>query len=297
LSQKPTISIQFKEEEKLFPPHLVQKKFNEIHLHYNLHNMVGAEIASRLTERLEDLKRDFHHILDLGAGTGLVADKIKESNPKSNIYALDFSEKLLQQSQHINVIANAEGALPYADETFDLVISNMLLPFINDIPKVLHIAGKSLKKDGLFLASTLGLESFKEFRESFQQAGLGDGHVFPLPDVKSVGAALQRLGYALPVVDRDIITISYPNLSSIYKELKNLGARNINLKRSKALTGKNKWRKMEHYYQEHFSLEDGSLQLTLEVIYLHGFRPHASQPKALKPGSGQKSIAEVLKST
>lgn len=297
MNQKPNISVKITEEKKLFPSHLVQEKFNTAAPYYNTYNALGEEVASRLCSRLADLKRSFPTILDLGAGTGAVANQIQKSNQDTSIICLDFAEKMLQQNHHTNVIANAEDALPFKDETFDLAISNLCLPFINDIPKFLHLAGKALKKDGLFIATTLGLESFKEFKESFAAVGLGENHTFPLPDVRSVGSALQKRGFALPVIDRDIITVAYPNLKSMYEDLTMLGARNINPYRSQSLTGKNKWQKMEQYYKENFTLEDGSLSVTIEVIYLHGFRPHASQPKALKPGSGQKSIADVLTNT
>ena len=297
MNQKPNISIQFEEEQKIFPSQTVQETFNKASRFYNEYNAINEEIAHRLSDRLSDLKRHFNLILDLGAGTGTLEKIIHNQQPKIQVINLDFSKGLLRQANGIQVLANAEDALPFPDETFDLVISNMALPFINDIPKFLHLAGKSLKKDGLFLASTLGLESFKELRESFEVAGMEVEHIFPLPDVRSVGAALQRRGYALPVVDRDIMTISYPTLESLFDELTNLGARNINPNRFKGLTGKLKWQKMKDYYNQNFRLDDGSISVTLEIIYLHGFRPHKSQPQPLKPGSAQKSMAESLKNS
>lgn len=297
MNKKPNISIQFEEEKKLFPAHLVQETFDKVSSTYNTYNAVNEEIAHRLTDRLEDLKRPFNTILDLGCGTGTVKQNIHKQNPKSQTINVDISHGMLKHAQGQKVQANAEDILPFRDETFDLVISNMALPFINDIPKFLHLAGKSLKKDGLFLASTLGLESFNELRQSFEFAKMEGAHIFPLPDVRSVGAALQRRGYALPVVDRDLMTISYPNLKSLYEELTNIGARNLNPNRFKGLTGKRKWKKMEEFYQNNFTLEDGTIAVTLEVIYLHGFRPHASQPQPLQPGSAQKSMAESLNKT
>ncbi len=297
MSKKPNISIQFEQEPLLFPPILVQQRFNQCAKHYNNDNAIGEEIAKRLTDRLDDLKRPFHTVLDLGAGTGTVANLVQQSQSNCNIVTLDFAHNMLEQSPHLNVLANTEGALPFADETFDLVISNFCLPFINDIPKFLHSAGKVLKKDGLFMATTLGLESFREFKKSAEAVGLTGMRTFPLPDIQSVGAAVQRIGFALPVIDRDVIQVSYPSLQDFYQELKALGATNIHPQRPKGCTPPKKWQAMEEHYLKNYSTADGEILVTLEVIYIHGFRPHQSQPKALKPGTGQKSLAQTLKAT
>lgn len=295
MAQKKTISVQIKAEESMFPPSVVQKTFKKASPYYNQNIDIVTEIANRLADRLNDNKRNFKNILDLGAGTG-VLEKIITKYQTTNLFiSADFSPGMLNQASGHKILLNAEEELPFKNQTFDLVISNLMLPWINDVAKCLHMTGKVLKEDGLLLASTLGVESFKEFRLAFEEAGLNGNHIIPLPDIQSVGQVLQRRGFALPVIDRDIITLSYPNFESIYNDIKSLGARNLNPNRSNKTIGKHAWKKMEEIYRKNFSLEDGTLSLTLEVIYLHGWRPHKSQPKALKPGSAKTSLTSVLK--
>tara|TARA_R110000868_G_scaffold262401_1_gene520873 strand:+ start:33797 stop:34702 length:906 start_codon:yes stop_codon:yes gene_type:complete len=295
VTQNKTISIQFEEEEKLFPVHTVQNMYKKAAPHYNAHAAITEEIAHRLADRLLDTKQKFESVLDLGAGTGILQKIITpQQNPKTFISA-DFSQTMLGQAQGLKVNLNAEEELPFANQTFDLVISNLMLPWVNDVAKCLHMSGKVLKENGLLLASTLGSESFSEFRHAFEETGLGGSHIIPLPDIQSVGAVLQRRGFALPVIDRDIIKMSYPSFEAIFADIKALGARNLNPNKAKSLTSRSAWQKMENFYRENHTLEDGSLCLTLEVIYLHGWRPHQSQQKALKPGSAKTSLATFLK--
>ncbi|MFT7433645.1 MAG: NADH dehydrogenase [ubiquinone] 1 alpha subcomplex assembly factor 5 [Alphaproteobacteria bacterium] len=294
MTQKKTISIQIEEETPLFPPFAVQNSYKKAAPNYNAHSAITVEIAKRLADRLHDSKHTFDKIVDLGAGTGALEKIIMAELKPSLFVSADFSKPMLEQANGHKILLNAEDELPFKNQTFDLVISNLMLPWVNDVAKCLHMSGKVLKEDGLLLASTLGVESFKEFRYAFEKAGLGGNHIIPLPDIQSVGDVLQRRGFALPVIDRDIITLSYPSFKAIYSDIQNLGAKNLNPQRRSTPIGKEAWAKMEEIYRKNFSLEDGSLSLTLEVIYLHGWRPHESQPKALKPGSAQTSLAKAL---
>lgn len=222
---------------------------------------IYQEINTRLQDRLLDSTRSFDAILNLD---------------------LHIKNNFLED-------------IPEVEKRYDLVTANMSLCWINDLKSFLLKSGKALVPDGLFLGSTLGIESFREFRLAFEKVGLGEqGHVIPLTDVRAIGSLMQQLKFALPVVDRDIITLTYPNFESLYADIKAHGARNLNPNRSKGLMGTNAWRKMETAYLELFQLEDGSIPLTLEIIYLHGWRPGPNQQKPLPRGSAAVNLKDVL---
>lgn len=294
MAEKKSIHVEILAEEKLFPASLVQSVFNKAAHSYNAHSFIVHEIGTRLMDRIFDTNRTFPRILDLGAGTGLLQKITPAPHGAEAFISADFSEEMLKQAEGAKVLLNAEELLPFADESFDLILSNLMLPWVNDVPKCLYMAGKALKKDGLFLASTLGSGSFLELKEAFHATGASTPHTLPLPDLSSVGGALQSVGFALPVVDRDTITITYPNFEAIYADAKALGAINLNPHRTKGLTTKTVFEKMEAYYKANFAQEDGSLPLTLEIIYLHGWRPHFSQQKPAARGSATVSLTEAL---
>lgn len=257
---------------------------------------IYQEIANRLCERLEDTKRTYPTALDLGTGFGSIAHSFPESKKPSLLTTLDFSHAALTMADgyDLYVTTNAEDPLPFAPKTFDLVVSNMLLPWVNNPQRVLAQAGQVLKDDGLFLATTLGDQTFIEFQHVFQAIGAPFMHINPLPDVQTVGGILQKVGFALPVIDRDVLTLEYTTFADILADLKAVGPTNLHPNRKRGLTTKAFWQKVEEIYTETFKTPQGKLPLTLEVIYLHGWRPHHSQQKPLPRGSAKVDLSEVL---
>lgn len=181
-----------------------------------------------------------------------------------------------------------------ADAPYDVVVVDMVLPLVEDVPVFMVRCLQALRDDGLLLATTLGLESFGEFRAAWAEAGEPRGHVVPLTDVREGGALLQRLKLALPVVDRDVVTVTFPDFAHLYASLRGHGVGNFSRSRSKGLVTPRKLRRMEVAYREMFGRADGRLPVTLEVVYLHGFKVGAGQPEAAKRGSGKVSLVRIL---
>jgi len=175
-------------------------------------------------------------------------------------------------------------------ETYDAVLVDMLLPTMEDVPVFLYRCLQALRPDGVLLATTLGAESFREFRAAWHELG----HVVPLTDVQEAGALLQKLKVALPVVDRDLLTVTFADFGKMYESLRDHGAGNFSVKRAKGLTGKERFAAMQVAYAEMFRRSDGRLPLTLEILYLHGFKPAAHQPTAAKRGSGKVSLVRIV---
>jgi malonyl-ACP O-methyltransferase BioC len=252
-------------------------------------------MAEDILTRLQDTKRPFPSMLDVGAGTGTLRGVLHPLYGAERYMSVDISAEALAQCGGETLVADVEEDLPLPNGSFDAVVSNMVLHWVNDVPGTLIRLGRLLKPDGIFMASTLGAESFPELKASFAATGSDVPHIIPLTDVKSAGMALQKVGFAMPVVDRELVTLTYPTLAALWQELRESGSRNFHPARQKGLTGKQQWQKMEDHYRRAFSTDDGRVKVTLEVLYLHGWRPHSSQQKPLAPGSATVELAEVLK--
>jgi len=276
--------------KKLYTPQQLQGHFRGQH---------GSDLSRIMAEdiytRLQDTKRPFPTVLDAGAGTGTLRGVIYPQYGQERYLSVDLSPTALTKCSGETLVADIEDDLPLENATFDAVVSNMVLHWVNNVPATLIRLGRLLKPDGIFMASTLGTESFPELRASFAAAGSAVPHIIPLTDVRSAGMALQKVGFAMPVVDRETITLTYPTLAALWQELRDSGSHNFHPERQKGLTGKNQWRAMENHYRKEFSTPDGRIQVTLEVLYLHGWRPHSSQQKPLAPGSATVELSEVLK--
>jgi SAM-dependent methyltransferase len=254
------------------------------------------QVAQEFAERLAAVKRQFALALDLGTPDGTLA---KELDKTGQVGRVIVSEPIPHRSEKFSTIAGDEELLPFADEKFDLVVSALSLQWVNDLPGTLVQIRRILKPDGLLLAALIGGESLNELRASFAAAeaeltGGASPRVSPFVEVRSLGALLQRAGYALPVVDSDRHIVRYRDPFKLFSDLRRMSATNALTERSrKPLTRKILARAAEIYAQR-FSDPDGRLRATFDVLWISGWSPHASQQQPLKPGSAKARLADAL---
>jgi SAM-dependent methyltransferase len=183
--------------------------------------------------------------------------------------------------------------------SLDLITSVLNLHSTNDLPGALAQMKAALKPDGLFMAAMFGGETLHELRTSLMHAeialkGGASPRVFPFADKQQMGGLLQRAGFALPVVDSDIITVTYENMFKLMHDLRGMGESNIIAARSRINPGKAFFMQAAEYYRENFSDTDGRIEASFEIIYLLGWAPHESQQQPLRPGSAQNRLADAL---
>jgi SAM-dependent methyltransferase len=263
------------------------------------------EVAERLGERLEAVRRAFPRALDLGSHAGALARALA-GRVGSEVFvhadlAPGFAAAARAAGGGAAVVADEEF-LPFAPASFDLVASNLGLHWVNDLPGALIQIGRILRPDGLFLAAMLGGRTLAELRETLLAAELeGEGgagpRVSPFADVQDAGALLLRAGFALPVVDRDTITVAYANALALMRDLRAMGETNAVARRRRGFSRRATLLRAAALYQERFAGADGRVRATFDVIYLTGWKPDASQPQPLRPGSATTRLADALKAT
>ena len=209
-----------------------------------------------------------------------------------------MSERMLQVTHGPRVVADEEF-LPFADESLNLVVSALSLHWVNDLPGALIQVNRALKPDGLFLAAILGGRTLQELRQVLMQAEMqllnGAGlHVSPFADVRDAGSLLQRAGFALPVTDTEILTVDYPDMFALLKDLRGMGETNALIERQTTPIRRDILMRAAELYHELHSRPDGRVEATFEVIYLTGWAPHESQQKPLAPGSAKVRLADAL---
>ncbi|MEZ5919230.1 MAG: methyltransferase domain-containing protein [Alphaproteobacteria bacterium] len=241
---------------------------------------------NEIIDRLGDIKRDFPFAAYLGR-EGAQPFLLDAPSKIGNLIKAFPPESASASSQPD--IFTGEDYLPFADESLDLVLSTLSLHSINDLPGTLIQINRALKPDGLFLAAMFGGETLWELRESLMQAELtlkngASPRVFPFADKQQAGALLQRTGFALPVVDSDILTVTYDDMFKLMHDIRGMGEGNIIAARSRTNPGKAFFMEAARYYAERFSDPDGRIRASFEIIYMIGWAPHESQQKPLRPG-------------
>jgi len=254
--------------------------------------------ANDIVDRITLIKRNFPMVLNYGCHTGLLSQLIRELKTTDYIISTDTVEECTALAPQPVTICDEE-LFPFANESFDLIVSALNLQWINDLPGTLRQIRNGLKPDGVFIAATLGSQSLSELRHCFLTAeeelyGGASPRVAPFVDVKDLGHLLQRAGFTLPVTDRDVLPVRYANAMQLMQEIKQMGAANNLTNRHKGISSRALFERVNELYHEHFSDNDGRITATFEIVFLMGWAPHPDQQKPLRPGSGKVSLTNVF---
>ncbi|MDH3474572.1 MAG: methyltransferase domain-containing protein [Rhodospirillales bacterium] len=265
------------------------------------HDFLWREVAERLADRLDDVKRRFPLALDLGCHDGVLGRLLGPRGGIETLVQCDLSPAMARAARTPGrpTLAADEEALPFAAGCFDLACSVLSLHWTNDLPGALLQIRQALKPDGLFLAAMLGGETLHELRGALMQAEIeleqgASPRVSPFAELRDAGGLLQRAGFALPVVDRDTITVTYPHPLALMAELRAMGESNAVQARLRRPTRRGTLLRAAQLYQEAHGDAGGRVPASFQVIYMTGWAPHASQQQPLKPGSAAARLAEAL---
>ncbi len=259
------------------------------------------EIAARLVERLDDVRRSFPLALDLGCHGDEIAVALGGRPSVGRLIRCDLGFGFASRAGGTSVVVDDE-ALPFAPASFDLVLSAMSLHWVNDLPGALIQIGRSLKPDGLFLGAMLGGATLWQLREALAAAesevegGLSP-RVSPFADLRDAAGLLQRAGFALPVADSETIDVEYDNALALMHELNAMGESNLVLGRRRGLGRRATLIRAAEIYAERFARPSSRIAASFEVLFLHGWTPHESQQKPLRPGGAAARLATALGTT
>ncbi len=262
------------------------------------HDFLAERIAKDFAERLEAINRTFPLALDLGAGTGRIGAAVAGLASVGCVISCDGVLELARRLPGPAIVADEE-ALPFADGVLDLVVSGLALASVNDLVGTLVQIRRALKPDGLFLGAVFGGETLSELREAlleaeFAETGGASPRVGPFADVRALGGLLQRAGFALPVVDRDVVRVEYASPLALMAELRAAGLTNVLYERSRRPLRRRVLARASAIYESRYRSSAGRVRATFEIITMTGWAPHESQQKPLAPGSAKARLADAL---
>ncbi len=263
------------------------------------------DTAGQITERLEEIKRTFPRIAVIGAGNGIMGSALQGRFGIVHLVQTEASSVMAASAaravpEALTLIADEE-ALPFADETFDLIIAPLTLHWTNDLPGALIQMRRALKPDGLLIAAMFAGQTLTELRTFLTRAevevtgGLSP-RIAPMADLRDLGGLLQRAGFALTVADREVVPVRYANPLRLLSDVRAMGESNVMRDRHKTLLRRDVIAKMLELYTATADA-DGNVTATFEIAYLHGWAPSPDQQQPLRPGSAKMRLSEALGTT
>ena len=240
------------------------------------------EIGARMLERLELVRLEPGVVLDAGAGPAPQAAELHRRYPDALHVALDWSPAMLRErTARANWLGRMLGKrgpaavcadmrrMPFGAGSCGLVWSNMALHWVSDPLPALTELARVLRPDGLLMFSTLGPDTLKELRRACEAAGVAS-HVHRFRDMHDLGDMLSVCGFAAPVMDMEIITLTFTSAAALIADFRATGQTSSTAGRSRALMGKRRWAAVRDALESR--TVDGRIAFTAEVVYGHAWK-------------------------
>lgn len=267
----------------------VRRAFARAAAGYDGAAFVAREVGGRMAERLDYVRLEPGRILDLGCATGADLAPLQARYPQALTVGVDAVPAMLDQARRQHpasgpllsrlpawlgggsrgpaLVGGEAARLPFAGGSFSLLWSNLMLHWVNDPEPVLKELHRTLEVGGLLMFSTFGPDTLKELRAAF---GDGYAHTQRFIDMHDWGDLLVHCGFADPVMDMEILTLTYPDFDALAAELKAAGDTVAMTARRHGLMTPRLWRQAAAAFAA--KARDGRVPVTLEVVYGHAWK-------------------------
>lgn len=252
-------------------------------------NFLAPIIAETLHDRLAMVTRDFPRTLLIGAHDRALADHLRGTGTALTI--VEAGPRLAAANEALPAEADAID-LPFA--SFDLVVWPGGLDSINDVPGALLRLRALLAPDGLLLGAFVGDGSLPRLRRAVMTDGVRPiARLHPQIDLAAMGNLLQRVGFTLPVVDVEALTVRYGDWFALVRDLRAAGLASRLAPAPPPLTREEAARIAAAFTAQ--ADPDGRIAESVRLVHFSGWAPHPDQPQPARRGSGTASLAAALK--
>ncbi len=252
----------------------VRQAFDRAAESYDQYAVLQYDIAERMLERLDVIDIPIKTVLDVGCGTGYCTRALAKRYPRANVVGVDLAPGMVkiandQQGwrRRSRYLSGDAEALPVASNSVDLVFSNLAIQWC-DVDKVFAEFARVMRPGAALMFTTFGPDTLKELREAWRSVDDAP-HVHDFVDMHDLGDALVRTGLAEPVMDVENLVLHYQNVGGVMRDLKGIGAYNMDPERARGLTGKSAFTKFKTAY-EALAVE-GKIPATYEAVFGHAW--------------------------
>ena len=247
----------------------VQNKFSESSLYYDALASLHREIGRELYGKMKDVEV-CDNIVDIGMGTGWMTNRLSHIFPDSKVIGLDFARGMIDVARKRDgdfaILQGDAKKLPFADNSVDIVASNLAYQWMSDLPQTFKECRRILSPKGQLFITMFGFNTFKELFSSLRYV-YGENQELPIERLykeEDVKSALDQAGFHDAEIKTETIQVRFPDMMALIKWIKGLGANGL---KKDIFIGKEFLQKTENYYQQNFTDRFG-IYATFEVIWI-----------------------------
>lgn len=270
----------------------VRRQFDRRARAFVAHDALVREVGRRLADRLQYIRLAPERVIDVGCGAGHAMPLLSARYPEATVFGVDLSEGMLKcraagrrrglagwlgRNRPPPLAAADAGRLPLADDAVDLVFSNLMAHW-HPAPHTLFPEWKRvLRTDGLLLFSSFGPDTLKELRAACR-AALPQARPMPFIDMHDFGDMLVASGYANPVMDTEVLTLTYRSAGELVAEVRALGGNPRDDRPGGLPSGRQARTLLSALGAQ--AAADGRIRLTFEIAYGHAWKPPPAPDRA-----------------
>jgi len=282
---------------------LINKKFHILQrnkIFKDNDQFIYKELANRINLSLENINLNINNCLEIGFSNTKTYKYIRNRFNIDNYFKADISKEILKslKPNNLNILLDNDN-WEIGKQQFNLIISNFYLHLTNNFDLLLKNINQSLKKNGFFIATIPSMNCFSELKKSMI---LADEKIYGGSyqrfaqniTIDAISKIIKKYNFKIPVLEIDKILLKYSDFSSLINDIRYLGNSYIYKDRKKNFESKNYFKITEDIYWSKFS-QKNKLLLSLEVIFITGWKEDVSQQKPLQPGEAKNSLKSALK--
>ena len=262
----------------------VRRQFDRRAARFARHEFIVREVGRRLIERLQFIRIEPQRVVDVGCGAGGARKALLERYPRADWLGVDLSPAMLARAAPptwlarllprrrppAHLLCAEAAALPLADDSADLLFSNLMLHWHPQPHTVFPEWLRVLRVGGLLLFSCFGPDTLKELRRAYAAAGIA-ARPLPLVDMHDFGDMMVAAGFATPVMDAETIRLTYASPQALLGEVAALGG-NPRDDRAPGLVSGRRARALHAALRETADAA-GRITLSFEIAYGHAWKP------------------------
>ena len=235
----------------------VKNNFNNASANYLNYSNIQKHFAEKIVSFIKGLNIQKGEWIDLGSGTGLLADQIEKEFSTKKITRIDFSRKMLLQNKKFSkkILWNLNNGLPPSIRNCPLMASNFCIHWLEDPEKIIRDWFSKLRSGGYLIISYPTKNSFPEWKQTCKETNIEySGLTFPISKdiIKSFNS--DEIFFS----NKYLYVQNFPDVYKLFRSIVNVGAQSNKYKRKKV----HEFRKIQKFWPKK---EANSVNLTWEI--------------------------------